>query len=246
MEDTSLATGLGLVAQASGSMHASPHFPGAAKTVVTVAAVLVDSAGVIRACAIDGVDVTLPFSRAGQVLYEPGALFPSKQTLEADYGMHKASAIGREWHQQADEVAAWCVGKQAEALQPGDVTTSATINTAPLTQAVALAVENAAFLGASQGDSLALAAFGESRPGLEATAAAPGLAACRLAAMCFTVRGGAVTSRQEGALSSSVTFSREGQLLSDVSLPLSHLSSVLRRTELTERERRALESALQP
>ena len=43
----------------------------------------------------------------------------SKQELGDDYGMRGASSIGKEWNEQADALAAYCVGKTYEEVVAG-------------------------------------------------------------------------------------------------------------------------------
>lgn len=77
----------------------------------TVAAVVLDKDGKIVACKIDvaqnKMDVT-----DGQV--DTAKAFKTKVELKEDYGMTKASAIGLEWYQQAENFEKYVIGKTAD------------------------------------------------------------------------------------------------------------------------------------
>lgn len=224
-----LATGIAMAATVSKSMHATYDFPGAGRTDLTVAAVLVDSSGIIRQCAIDGISASLPFDATGALQTEAGTRFPSKCALGQDYGMHKASPLGTEWCQQAAEVSAWAVGKTAAELRAGDVVASVTISTDQLLQAVCDAADNASCQGARTGDELVLVCFGVMDPSQSACIddGTPGLACFRAAAGAFTLRQGTVTSRAFDGLTSAVTFTAAGRIDCNLSVALSALSDVL-------------------
>lgn len=229
--------GIAAVANIAKSMHATWDFPGYAHTEVTVAAVLVDSRGVIRQCAIDGISAAIPFDATGALQLTDGTEFPSKCTLGQSYGMHKASPLGTEWAEQAADFAAACVGKTAAELQSGDTLTSVTIATDALHQAVCRAVENAA-ASALADDTLALscrAVVTESRSGC-IDDGTPGLACLRAAAAAFTLRGGTVTAETGCAVLSAVPFTAAGRIDCDISLGLSALSDTLTLTAITPEE----------
>ena len=56
------------------------------------------------------------FDTTGAVTTDLTGSVSSKNTLGADYGMGKASAIGKEWNEQAAAFAAYTVGKTADAV----------------------------------------------------------------------------------------------------------------------------------
>ena len=94
----------------------------------TVAAVVLDKDGKIVACKIDvaqnKMDVT-----DGQV--DTAKAFKTKVELKEDYGMTKASAIGLEWYQQAENFEKYVIGKTGaevaaiETVQDGSHTVAA-------------------------------------------------------------------------------------------------------------------------
>lgn len=239
-EDTARCLGIAAAARVSRSMHATLDFPGCARTEVTFAAVLVDSGGVIRACAIDGVDASLLFGSFGQLQTPNGTVFPSKTALGDDYGMHKASTLGTEWYQQAAAFAAHCVGKTAAELQPADAVTSVTVSTDCLLRAVVEAAENARTAVPPETDALTLVCRAVTEDSRSATAESDGLARARITAMARTPDG----TQAACALLSALPFSAAGRLLCDISQGLSPLSDVLYPTAILPADYAALEEIL--
>ena len=87
---------------------------GQAQANISITAVMVDENGVITACVIDVIQGKIAFDATGKVTTDKATVFQSKQELGDAYGMRKASAIGKEWFEQADALEAWCVGKTLE------------------------------------------------------------------------------------------------------------------------------------
>ena len=222
-EDTARYLGIAAAAHINRSMHATLDFPGRARTEVTFAAVLVDCGGVIRACTIDGVDAALLFDAAGHLQTPNGTVFPSKTALGDRYGMHKASALGTEWYQQAAAFAAHCVGKTADELQTADTVTSVTISTDCLLRAVQTAAENARTAAPPETDTLTLTCRAVAEGSRSAAADSPGAARIRITAMARTPDG----TEAACALLSALPFSAAGRLTCDLSQSLSPLSDVL-------------------
>lgn len=86
---------------------------GALSGTVNVSAVTTKD-GVITSCVIDAAQPKVEFDAAGAVTTDLTAAVASKNTLGADYGMAKASAIGKEWNEQAAAFADYTVGKTAD------------------------------------------------------------------------------------------------------------------------------------
>ena len=87
---------------------------GNAQVDATVAAVVLDADGKIVSCAIDvaqnKMDVT-----DGEVPEDAASMtFKSKKEKLEEYGMKPASAIGKEWYEQAEAFEAYVVGKTAD------------------------------------------------------------------------------------------------------------------------------------
>lgn len=232
--------GLAAWAHISRSMHASYDFPGYARTDVSFAAVVVDSGGVIRACRLDGVSISLPFDATGALQLPSDTVFPSKNTLGLDYGMHKASASGTEWYRQANALARSCLGKTAAELRPGDTVSSVTISTDGLLRAVTRAAENA-LLPVEDPAALTLVCQGAAATGRSADIdTGTGGTACADAAAlaaCGEVR-------THCAVRSAIPFTAHGRIDCDTSQGLSALSDVLLAAAATREEVAALQALL--
>ena len=117
----------------------------------TICAVVLDDNGVIKMVEFDVVQVKLGFTAAGAVTTEAGTLISSKEELKDGYGMRKASAIGKEWFEQADALEAWCVSKTLEQVMAAplnngyptdaDLVTGCTMNISDYLLALQKAVE---------------------------------------------------------------------------------------------------------
>ena len=105
------ATGLGSVT----SVKVTPAGDAAGNVSVntTMCAVTLDDAGKIVAVQFDVVQPKATFDNTGAA-GDFNAGPQTKKELKEGYGMLKASAIGKEWYQQAEALEAWCVGKTGE------------------------------------------------------------------------------------------------------------------------------------
>ena len=140
-------TGVGIITSVSGSKDAGEK-DGVAAADTTIAAVTVDEAGKIVSCAIDVAEAKVNFDAEGKLTTDPATEFQSKQELGEAYGMKEFSGIGKEWNEQADAFAAYCVGKTVDevtgiAADDVDLTASCTIHIDGFQAAVAKAVANA-------------------------------------------------------------------------------------------------------
>ena len=208
-----LQTGIATATTTTESQNATFDFPGRAQTDVTLCAVLLDSSGVIRDCAIDAVSAAIPFDKTGALQLEEGTVFPSKNELGENYGLHKASPQGREWNQQAADYARWAVGKTPAELETADVVTSVTVATDSFARAIRCAAAQSAYLGAQEGDQLHL--FSSARM-VTSHSAGPdhpeGLARCRTSAAAMTTRGDVITSCAFDGSESAVPITHEGTI----------------------------------
>lgn len=140
-------TGVGIITSASGSKDAGEK-DGVAAAETTIAAVTVDEDGKIVTCAIDVAEAKISFNAEGKLTTDVATEFRSKQDLGEAYGMKEFSGIGKEWNEQADAFAAYCVGKTVDevtgiAADDADLTASCTIHIDGFQAAVAKAVANA-------------------------------------------------------------------------------------------------------
>ncbi len=146
--------GLGIVTDLSNSKAATAAEAGLVQTDATIAAVTVDAQGKIVTCTIDSVQAKVAFDGTGKITGDVSAAVPSKQELGEGYKMKAASSIGKEWNEQADAFAAYCIGKTAEEVTgiavtekgtaaDADLAASCTVHIGVFQEAVAKAVENA-------------------------------------------------------------------------------------------------------
>lgn len=113
----SVNTGLGIVTSIGSSKDATAEADGTAQVDSTIAVVSYDASGKITKCNLDVAQTKVGFSAAGAITADKGAAIKSKQELGADYGMTRASGIGKEWYEQANAFAAWTVGKTLDQVK---------------------------------------------------------------------------------------------------------------------------------
>lgn len=113
-DDTPTASGwkigLGVVTNVNGSKDAGDA-DGLAKSYSIAAAILLDEAGVIRDCVIDALQTAVNFDAKGQLTTDLATVFQTKNQLGQNYGLHAVSSLGKEWNEQAEAFAQFCVGK---------------------------------------------------------------------------------------------------------------------------------------
>ena len=112
--------GVGSVASVSGknAVAASTGVeaaPGRIETNVTFTGVAFDKDGKVLVALLDDAQNQGTFDATGAVVKAEAA--PTKQEKGADYGMVKASAIGKEWFEQANALTAYFVGKTADEVK---------------------------------------------------------------------------------------------------------------------------------
>jgi hypothetical protein len=79
----------------------------------TYAALTKDGVGKITSCIIDASQSNIKFDATGKITNDITAAVASKNELGENYGMKKASAIGKEWNEQAAAFANYVKGKTA-------------------------------------------------------------------------------------------------------------------------------------
>lgn len=197
---------------------------------VTLAAVLVDDQGIIRACRIDSLPASVKIDGTGAVLSELTGEIPTKNERGYDYGMKNASSR-YEWFEQAAFVAEFAVGKTVQALKTGaiseagyakegtDLATKATIHIGSYVDAIEKAAQNASHKGAQAGDVLYLPSVNSLSSSKSASAESAGLAQLDLTACAVTARDGKITSCVIDSLQAKVEFDASGTLLTDLNAP---------------------------
>ena len=223
-----LKTGLAVITNAGSSKEATEEKEGVTQVDSTAVAVLVDDKGIIKNIAIDVVQTKFNFSLTGEITSDLSQQFVGKKELGDDYGMLKASPIGKEWYEQAEALEKYVTGKtlaevKGIAVENGyptdeDLTSSVTMNIASIISAIEKAVNNAEDLGAKAGDQLGLgiiSASGKSTKSASADGDGTTQAYTHYGAISFD-KNGKVTSSILDASQTNVSFSTEGKLTSDL------------------------------
>lgn len=221
-------TGLAVVTSAAKSVDAAEE-NGVAEAYSTIVAVTVDDEGTIQNCAIDAAQTKINFTTEGKIATPLDSVFVGKQELGDDYGMRKASGIGKEWNEQANAFADYVIGKTVEevkgiAIDEGvpavaDLDASVTIHVTDFIAAVEKAVENAQDMGASADDMIGIGVVTTIDKSKEA-GDEDGVAQAysNYAAVTFDADG-AITSCIIDASQTNVNFDKTGVITSDLTGP---------------------------
>ncbi len=110
-------TGMGIVTSVAKSASVSADKPGVGQVDSVMAIVTLDKDGKIAQLRFDNAQTKVNFDATGKVTSDKAAPVKSKQQLKEEYGMLKASKIGKEWYQQADAFAEWCIGKTLDEVK---------------------------------------------------------------------------------------------------------------------------------
>ena len=110
-----LKFGAGVYVSAPTAVDATADKDGSGKLDVTVAAVTVDAAGKIVACALDTASNSVAFTADGKCV--AGAEFKTKYELGSDYGMVAYGGSAKEWFEQADAFEALVAGKTLDEVK---------------------------------------------------------------------------------------------------------------------------------
>nr|WP_300089727.1 FMN-binding protein [Sedimentibacter sp.] len=84
---------------------------------VTIAAVGFDAEGKVASVTIDVAQTKIAFDKDLKVTTDRTAEVKSKKDLGADYGMVKASSIGKEWFEQIEAFENWMIGKTMDEIK---------------------------------------------------------------------------------------------------------------------------------
>jgi len=103
--------GLGVVTSIAKSVDATQEEEGLAQAYTYYTATTFDTDGVITSSIIDASQTNVNFNAEGKITSDINASYQTKNELGDAYGMKKASAIGKEWNEQADAFAKYIVGK---------------------------------------------------------------------------------------------------------------------------------------
>ena len=223
-----LLTGIGTSVSIADSKDATADEEGTAQCDATIAAVTVDSNGAIVECVIDIAQTKIGVSADGKITSDLNAEYPSKRELGDDYGMKKASVIGKEWYEQADAFAAWATGKTRDEISgmaiteglagDADLAASVSIHVTGFQAAVLEAMDNAVAGGAASGDKLGLGVSTNIAKSVDASADADGTAEAYTTISVLTVNAdGVITSSVIDAVQAKITFDAAGVITADKS-----------------------------
>lgn len=115
--DASDKLGLGVVTTISKSKDATADAAGLAQAYTTYTAATFDADGKVSSAIIDASQSNVNFDATGKITSDLTVAPITKVELGEGYGMKKASAIGKEWYEQADAFAAYAVGKTIEEIK---------------------------------------------------------------------------------------------------------------------------------
>ena len=227
--DGAVKTGLAVTTKISDSTSAAEGKEGAIEYDVTMAAVTVDGEGVILSCSIDSVPATLKIDDSGSITSDITAAIQTKNERGAGYGMVAYGGAIAEWDAQVAALCDYAVGKTVAELKNGaidetgkapegsDLASSATIYLGGYVSAIEAAVKNAQYLGASEGDTLALVTENTQSSSVAATEEKDGTAQLDVSIGVVTSKDGVITSCIIDAVQAKINFSSKGVITSDLS-----------------------------
>ncbi|WP_069998787.1 hypothetical protein [Cellulosilyticum sp. I15G10I2] len=108
--------GLGVVTNIAKSKNAADE-DGTAQAYTTYTATTFDADGKITSSIIDGSVSNVKFSKEGKVTSDIKAAYKTKLELGAEYGMAKASALGKEWFEQSTALSQYLIGKSLDEVK---------------------------------------------------------------------------------------------------------------------------------
>ncbi|HEY8348218.1 MAG TPA: hypothetical protein VIM13_00080 [Clostridia bacterium] len=222
-----LKTGFAVITSVAKSADAGDK-EGVAQVDSTVAAVTVDAQGKIVNAVFDAVQTKINFTAEGRITTPLDTKVRTKQELKTEYGMIKASGIGKEWNEQADAFAEYVKGKtiaevkgialnESGAPADAELSSSVTMHVTDLIAVLEKAVNNAQALGAKSGDKLGLGIVTTIDKSANATADKDGVAQAysTYAAATFGADG-KITSSIIDASQSNVNFNASGKITTDL------------------------------
>lgn len=219
-------TGLAVITSTEKSADAG-EADGIAQADSAVVAVTVDAAGKIVRCSIDSAQTKVNFSKEGKLTTPLDTVFAAKQEIGADYGMAKASSIGKEWNEQATALSDYVIGKTVEEVKgiavneetaptDEDLAASVTIKIGDYVAAIEKAVANAQDLGATADDKLGVGVTTNIAKSKDA-GEEDGLAQIYSYYTATTMNAdGVITSCVIDASQTNINFNKEGKITSDI------------------------------
>jgi hypothetical protein len=222
-------TGLAIINSVAKSTDAGEK-DGLAQADSIVVAVTVGADGKIVDCVIDMAQTKVNFNTSGELVTPLDATFKTKNELGAEYGMGKASSIGKEWFEQAAALADYVIGKTADEVKgiavdeekhptDADLKASVTVSIGGYVDAIVKAIANAQDLGASAADQVSVGTVTNIAKSKNAAADAEGLAQIYSTYTAITTNdAGVITSCIIDASQSNVNFDATGKLTTDLTV----------------------------
>ena len=229
-EVTAVKTGYAIMTSA-GKSAAAGDTVGLAQADSVVVAVTVDADGKITNIAIDSAQTKINFSKEGKIVTPLDTVFVAKQEMGTDYGMNKASSLGKEWNEQANAFADYVIGKTVEEVKgialtddgvatDADLLASVTIKLPGYIAAIEKAVANAQDLGASADDMIGIGIVTTIDKSKDATAEAEGVAQAYSNYSIVTFDAdGVITSCIIDGSQTNVKFDTMGVITTDLAGP---------------------------
>ncbi|MGN0158997.1 MAG: FMN-binding protein [Brotaphodocola sp.] len=223
--DGGLRTGLATIHSMAKSKDAGEK-DGSAQVDSIAVAVVIDQEGRVLNCKLDMAQNKMAFTADGKVIMKDD--FKTKKELGDDYGMRSASAIGKEWYEQAEAFEQYVTGKTAkeiagiavnESMKPTDtdLTSGVTVSIGDYQKAVIEAIQSAEEIGTEEGDHLGLAIVTNMDKSKDAEADKEGQCqAYSTYAAVTTNADGKITASLIDASQGTVKFDVTGKITSDI------------------------------
>lgn len=96
------------------SKDATTEAEGIATVAATIAVTTVDTNGKVTSALIDALQTNVKFDTTGKISTDLTSDILTKNELKESYGMKQYSSIQKEWYEQAESFAQYCVGKTAD------------------------------------------------------------------------------------------------------------------------------------
>jgi hypothetical protein len=189
----------------------------------------VDKDGKIQKCVIDAVQAQINFDDKGTLVTPNTTQFKTKNELGDDYGLKKASSIGKEWYEQAAAFAKYVEGMTADEVKnikvddknnatQADLKASVTISIGGFMDAIGKAVKSAQNVGAAAADKLSVGVVSTMLNSASATPTKAGLAEVDSTYTALTRdSGGKITGCVLDGTQSKISFTTAGKITTDLS-----------------------------
>lgn len=108
--------GIAISTSIKDSKDATAEAEGIATVSATIAVTTVDVNGKVTSAMIDALQTNVKFDTTGKISTDLTSEILTKNELKDDYGMKQYSSIQKEWYEQAEAFAQYCVGKTGDEI----------------------------------------------------------------------------------------------------------------------------------